>query len=228
MFDLSADWQKIAARLRKDPALARRVEISPGLRVPGCWDGFELAVRAILGQQVTVKGATTLAGRLVDALGRPFLGPRGLTHLFPKPEVLAEAKLAALGLTAARAETIRGLAREVCSGKIRFEGIIDAEEFLGRLCEIPGIGKWTARYVAMRALGEPDALPAGDLGLERTLGVGSARELEVRSQAWRPWRAYAAMYLWNVGDHGRKAAVSGKRRVIGGTSDSHLAMPVAV
>ncbi|MGC1616982.1 MAG: AlkA N-terminal domain-containing protein [Candidatus Acidiferrum sp.] len=228
MFDLSADWQKIAARLRKDPELARRMEISPGLRVPGCWDGFELAVRAILGQQVTVKGASTLAGRLVDAWGRPFLGPRGLTHLFPKPEVLGEAKFAALGLTAARAETIRGLARAVCSGKIRFEGIIDTEEFLARLCEIPGIGKWTAQYVAMRALGEPDAIPVGDLGLMRALGLESARELEVRSQAWRPWRSYAAMYLWDVGDHGRKGVVSGKKKVIGGTSDSHVAMPVAV
>lgn len=229
MFDLSADWQKIAARLRKDPALARRMEISPGLRVPGCWDGFELAVRAILGQQVTVKGASTLAGRLVDALGRPFLGPRGLTHLFPKPEVLADAKLADLGLTEARAETIRGLARAVCDGKISFEGIIDAEKFLAQLCEIPGIGRWTAQYVAMRALGEPDALPAGDLGLVRTLGLRNARELEQRSQGWRPWRAYAAMYLWNVGEHGRKPVVNGrKQRLSGGGNNSSARMLVAV
>jgi AraC family transcriptional regulator, regulatory protein of adaptative response / DNA-3-methyladenine glycosylase II len=229
MFDLSADWQKIAARLRKDPALARRVEMSPGLRVPGCWDGFELAVRAILGQQVTVKGASTLAGRLVEALGRPFLGPRGLTHLFPKPEVLAEAKFEGLGLTVARGETIRGLARAVCDGKIGFEGIINTEEFLGRLCEIPGIGKWTAQYVAMRALGEPDALPAGDLGLAHALDLKSAREIDERSQAWRPWRAYATMYLWNVGEDGRKTVVNGKRQGMSrGGNGASARMMVAV
>ncbi len=201
MFDLSADWQSIAARLKTDAALSRRIEASPGLRVPGCWDGFELAVRAILGQQVTVKGATTLAGRLVTALGQPIATARGLTHLFPRPQVLAEARSSGLGLTSARAETIRGLAHAVCEGRIKFEGIVDAEAFLGRLCEIPGIGKWTAQYVAMRALGEPDALPTGDLGLVRALTLENSRELEERSQAWRPWRAYAAMYLWNVGQY---------------------------
>lgn len=198
MFDLSADWQAIAARLATDPALAWRVEARPGLRVPGCWDGFELAVRAILGQQVTVKGASTLAGRLVSEHGKRFSSANGLTHLFPKPEILAEAKLGSVGLPAARAETIRGLARAVCEGKIRFEGIVESDEFLARLCEIPGIGMWTAQYVAMRALGEPDAIPVGDLGLTHALGITNAREIEKRSQAWRPWRAYAAMYLWSV------------------------------
>jgi len=201
MFDLSADWQTIAARLRTDPALAWRMEASPGLRVAGCWDGFELGVRAILGQQVTVKGATTLAGRLVRAFGRPTARGNGLTHYFPKPEALAEAKLTSIGLPGARAETIRAFARAVRDGQIRFEGIVEAEDFMKRLCEIPGIGKWTAQYVAMRALGEPDALPEGDLGLMRALGLESARELEPRSETWRPWRAYAAMYLWIVGDH---------------------------
>jgi AraC family transcriptional regulator, regulatory protein of adaptative response / DNA-3-methyladenine glycosylase II len=214
MFDLSADWQTIAARLRKDPALASRIEASPGLRVAGCWDGFELAVRAILGQQVTVKGATTLAGRVAKASGRPFAAARGLTHLFPKPEVLAEASLSGLGLTSARAETIRGLARAVCEGRVNFERVVDADAFLGRLCEIPGIGKWTAQYVAMRMLGEPDALPTGDLGLVRTLALENVKELEERSQAWRPWRAYAAMYLWNVAEEtvqGRRA-LAGKKK----------------
>jgi len=194
MFDLSADWQAIAARLKVDAELARRIEKSPGLRVPCCWDGFELAVRAILGQQVTVKGATTLAGRLVTALGQPFATARGLTHLFPKPEVLAEARLSGLGLTSARAETIRGLAHAVCQGRIKFEGIVDADAFLGRLCEIPGIGKWTAQYVAMRALGEPDALPTGDLGLLRALALKNTRELEERSggrSSRRRGRAFA-------------------------------------
>jgi AraC family transcriptional regulator of adaptative response / DNA-3-methyladenine glycosylase II len=198
MFDLSADWQPIAFRLRTDPALARRVENVPGLRVPGCWNGFELATRAILGQQVTVKGATALAGRIVSTFGRPISSIGGLTHIFPAPEVLADAKLTSVGLTNARAETIRALARAVRDGRISFEGIAESDEFLARLCEIPGIGQWTAQYVAMRALGEPDAFPSGDLGLLRALAMASARDLERRAQAWRPWRAYAAMYLWNI------------------------------
>jgi len=180
------------------PVLAKRVEAEPGLRVPGCWNGFELATRAILGQQVSVKGATTLAGRVVKTFGQPFHGASGLTHLFPTPEVLAKARLASIGLPRARAETIQALARAVCSGQIRFDGIVDSEAFLTRLREIAGIGKWTAQYVAMRALGEPDAFPCGDLGLLHALKLESSRELEERAEAWRPWRAYAAMYLWSI------------------------------
>jgi len=198
MFDLNADWADIVHSLRTDPVLAKRVEAEPGLRVPGCWNGFELATRAILGQQVSVKGATTLAGRLVRAFGQPFHGASGLTHLFPTPEVLAKAKLASIGLPRARADTIQALARMVCDGRISFEGIVDSADFLTRLCEIPGIGKWTAQYVAMRALREPDAFPCGDLGLLHALNLGSPRELEQRGEAWRPWRAYAAMYLWSI------------------------------
>ena len=198
MFDLNADWASIVQSLKSDPTLAARAETDPGLRVPGCWNGFELATRAILGQQITVKGATALAGRMVSAFGQPFRGASSLTHLFPSPEVLAGAKLGNIGLTGARAETIRALARAVCSGKINFEGVVDSDAFLHRLCEIPGIGKWTAQYVAMRALGEPDAFPSADLGLLRALSLASARELEHRAEAWRPWRAYAAMYLWKI------------------------------
>ncbi len=99
----------------------------------------------------------------------------------------------------ARAETIRALARAVCDGKVKFEGVVDSEVFLTRLCEIPGIGKWTAQYIAMRALGEPDAFPTGDLGLLRSLGLDTPRQLEQRAESWRPWRAYAAMYLWHSG-----------------------------
>jgi len=198
MFDLNADWAAIARSLRTDPVLAQRVAAHPGLRVPGCWNGFELAVRAILGQQISVKGATALAGRIAKTFGQPFSAASNLTHLFPPPEVLADANLASVGLTSARAETIRSLARAVCDGRIRFEGIVDSDAFLTRLCEIPGIGKWTAQYVAMRALGEPDAFPSADLGLLRSLALGSPRELEQRAEAWRPWRAYAAMYLWNI------------------------------
>ncbi len=199
MFDLNADWSSIAKTLRADRVLGQGVKAEPGIRVPGCWDGFELAVRAILGQQVTVRGATSLAGRLAAAFGRKFDGPNGLTHIFPSPEILAREKLDGIGLTGARAETIRALARAVAEGKIRFEGVIDSEEFLRRLCEIPGIGAWTAQYVAMRALREPDAFPSSDLGLLRASSVSTPRELDQRSKPWRPWRAYAAMYLWRAG-----------------------------
>jgi AraC family transcriptional regulator of adaptative response / DNA-3-methyladenine glycosylase II len=198
MFDLNADWQKIAARLKTEEMLATRVEARPGLRVPGSWDGFELAVRAILGQQVTVKGASTLAGRLVREFGKEFSSAPGLTHLFPSANVLAEAKLEKIGLPAKRAETIRALAKAVCQKKICFDGVVESEKFLEQLCEIPGIGSWTAQYVAMRALGEPDAFPAGDLGLAHALGLKSARDMEERAKGWRPWRAYATMYLWSV------------------------------
>jgi AraC family transcriptional regulator, regulatory protein of adaptative response / DNA-3-methyladenine glycosylase II len=198
MFDLNADWTDIARSLRTDPVLAERVESDPGLRVPGSWNGFELATRAILGQQITVKGATALAGRLVRTFGRPFAAARGLTHLFPSAEILVDAKLASIGLPKARAETIKALARAVCDGQIGFERILESEAFLARLSEIPGIGKWTAQYVAMRALGEPDAFPSGDLGLLRALALVSSRELERRAEAWRPWRAYAALYLWDI------------------------------
>ena len=124
---------------------------------------------------------------------------QGLTHLFPEPQILADARLADVGLPAVRGETIRALARAVCGGRINFVGVVDSEAFLSRLCEIPGIGKWTAQYVAMRALGEPDAFPSTDLGLLRAMNLGSAQELERRSEAWKPWRAYAAMYLWRFG-----------------------------
>ena len=197
MFDLSADWTDIARTLSSDLALAARVRVAPGLRVPGCWNGFELATRAIVGQQISVSNATSLAGRIARTFGQPFSAASKLTHLFPTPEVLAEADLTKAGLTRARAETVRCLARAVCEGRIRFEGIVETDAFLGRLGEIQGIGAWTAQYVAMRALGEPDAFPAGDLGLLRALNLTSSRELERRSEAWRPWRAYATMYLWN-------------------------------
>jgi AraC family transcriptional regulator, regulatory protein of adaptative response / DNA-3-methyladenine glycosylase II len=197
MFDLNADWTDIARTLKNDPALAGPIRRAPGLRIPGCWDGFELAVRAILGQQISVPAATALAGRVTRSFGKPYPAAERLTHLFPPPPVLAEVDLTKAGLTRSRAETVRALARAVSAGQIRFDGITNSEEFLTRLCEIPGIGKWTSQYVAMRAFGETDALPTGDLGLLRTLALKNSRELEVRSEAWRPWRAYATVYLWN-------------------------------
>jgi AraC family transcriptional regulator of adaptative response / DNA-3-methyladenine glycosylase II len=198
IFDLSADWVAIVDSLKTDPVLGSYVEAEPGVRVPGCWNAFELAIRAILGQQVTVKGATALAGRIVRALGKPFSGMPGITHLFPAAEVLADASLADVGLTKPRAQTIRALARAVCDGHIRFEGVVDSQEFLSRLCEIPGIGNWTAHYIAMRALDEPDAFPSADLGLLKALHLRNPRDLERRAEGWRPWRAYAAMYLWKM------------------------------
>lgn len=206
MFDLNADWLSIAKTLRADPALGSSVKAEAGIRVPGCWDGFELVVRAILGQQVTVRGATSLAGRMVAAFGRKFDGHGELTHIFPSAETLAKARLDGVGLTGARAATIRALACAVADGKIKFENVIDSHDFLCRLCEIPGIGPWTAQYVAMRALREPDAFPSSDLGLLRGAAVSTPRELEHQSEPWRPWRAYAAMYLWRKGGSKRSAA----------------------
>ncbi len=183
-FDLRANTREIAAHLRKSPVLRGVVGRNGGLRLPGCWDTFELAVRAILGQQVTVKGASTLAARLVERFGAP------------KPKILAEADLTRIGLTKARAESLRALARAVCDGSIRFDGSVLPGEFIERMCELPGVGPWTANYVAMRALGDPDAFPASDLGLLKASGVSSARRLEELAEAWRPWRSYAALYLW--------------------------------
>jgi AraC family transcriptional regulator, regulatory protein of adaptative response / DNA-3-methyladenine glycosylase II len=196
LFDLSADPHEIAAHLRRDPLLARRIAARPGVRVPGSWDGFELAIRAILGQQVTVQGATTLAGRLVRAFGKPVESGNSLTHLFPSPESLANSDLRRVGLPGARARCIRALAQAVCDGKVTFSGVANVSDFLQQLRELPGIGDWTAQYVAMRALSEPDAFPASDLGLLRASGLNGPRQLQSRAEAWRPWRAYAAMYLW--------------------------------
>jgi AraC family transcriptional regulator of adaptative response / DNA-3-methyladenine glycosylase II len=175
--------------------LSRRVARRPGLRVPGAWDGFELAVRAILGQQVTVKGASTLAGRIVEGYGTPVKSNDGLTHLFPSPCVLAEADFGEVGLPRARAAAIRGLAQAVASGHVTFSGIVDESNLLS----LPGVGDWTAQYIAMRAMGEPDAFPSSDLGLLHAAGLTSARKLAERAERWRPWRAYAAMHLWQGG-----------------------------
>jgi AraC family transcriptional regulator of adaptative response / DNA-3-methyladenine glycosylase II len=182
IFDAGADPREIAARLKRDSRLRPLVRRFAGLRVPGCWDGFEVSVRTILGQQVSVKAASTLAGRVAAAFGQPFEGG----FLFPGPQSLAEADLAPLGVTRQRAQSIRGLARAAALGKIPFDASLAPEEFERVITEIPGIGSWTAQYIAMR-LGEPDAFPAGDLYLRPV-----ARDAE----AWRPWRAYAAMYLW--------------------------------
>lgn len=200
MFDLNADWAAIATGLGADAALAKRIRAVPGLRVPGCWDGFELATRTILSRQIDGRGGAPQAGRLVRACGQPYAGPEGLTHVFPTPEAVANARFARVGQTAKRAETVRALARAVRDGKIRFERLVDSDSggFVAKLGEIPGIGKRAAQFVAMRALGEPDVLPAGDTGMVRALGLKTSRELEKRAEGWRPWRSYASMYLWSA------------------------------
>lgn len=201
VFDLGADPLRITEHLSQSPPLRPLLDTLPGLRVPGAWDTFELAVRAILGQQVTVQGATTLAGRLVEAFGARLQSSRdGLTHVFPRPEVLADADLAPIGLPRARAATIRALAASVARGALALDASQGLDDVVARLCAIPGMGPWTAHYIAMRALGEPDAFPSTDLGLRRALGNGAgplpAPKLAQLAEAWRPWRAYAAMYLW--------------------------------
>lgn len=212
LFDLDADPAAVHALLSRTPLLARGLRRRPGLRVPGGWDGFEVAVRAVLGQQVSVAGATTLARRLVLAHGgiRP-LAPPGLDRMFPTPDVLAHAPLENIGLPKSRAATLRALAAAVASGQVHFGAGQRLEEFVRALTALPGIGPWTANYVAMRALGHPDAFPAGDLVLQQVLGGDAGRlgerETETRSQAWRPWRAYAVLHLWHLaGDLAKEGA----------------------
>ena len=202
VFDLAADPLPISAHLAKDPALARLVATRPGLRVPGAWDGFELAIRAVLGQQITVSAAVRLAARLVAAHGAPLAEPhRELTHVFPRPEVLARADVSALGMPRSRAATISAIAAAVVADPDLFSGSHGLDEAIERLRSINGIGEWTAHYIALRELREPDAFPAADAGLIRSLAAlegrrRSARELIGRAEAWRPWRAYAAQHLW--------------------------------
>ncbi len=198
MFDLGAGTAAIGGHLSRDPLLRKRVARAPGLRIPGCWDGFELAVRAVLGQQVTVKGASTLAGRLVREYGTAFGEAGPLTRVFPSPAVLADADFAKVGLPAARVRTLQALAAAVRDGHISLDPAIGISKFRARFCELPGIGEWTAQYVALRALGDRDAFPSADLGLLRAAGIARAKDLEQRSQSWRPWRAYAALYLWQI------------------------------
>jgi AraC family transcriptional regulator of adaptative response / DNA-3-methyladenine glycosylase II len=198
IFDLNADWSAIAQTLRADSELRTRIGAEPGLRVPGCWDGFELTTRAILGRETTSSAATVLAGRIAKSFGQPIFNAGALTHLFPTPEVLVDAKLAGVGVNKKRAETIRAVARAVCDGHIRFERVINIDAFLMQLRDIPGVSRWTAQYVAMRALGEPDAFPTADVRILRALGLRTSCELEKRTEGWRPWRSYASMYLWSA------------------------------
>ncbi|HET6832746.1 MAG TPA: DNA-3-methyladenine glycosylase [Acidimicrobiales bacterium] len=210
---LDADVELARAHLAGDPTVGPLVTARPGLRVPGTWDAFEIGVRAIIGQQVTVAGASTLTGRLVERHGKrvPGATPPGLTHTFPSPETLAEADLDGIGLTRARIRAIRGFAAAVAEERVRLDPSAPLDELVGSITAVPGVGPWTAHYIALR-IGEPDALPASDLGLRRALAgasapavLPSADELTARADAWRPWRALAAVHLWSSGRAGSSA-----------------------
>lgn len=203
MFDLDADVAAISDVLRRDRTLAPLLRRHAGLRLPGGWDGFEMAVRAVLGQQISVAAARTLAARLVARFGETFSMTDGATiSAFPTPAALADADdLAGIGLTRKRADTLRGLACAVRDGRVDFRPEQGLEAFVAAWTALPGIGAWTAHYMAMRALGHPDAFPAADLVLRKVAGGDmplSTRELEQRSQSWRPWRAYVTVLLWRT------------------------------
>ncbi len=219
LFDLDADAAAIDAQLAKDPLLAREIAARPGLRVPGAWDPFELAVRAILGQQISVAAARTLAGRVAHLCGDRVADAedRGCGLVFPGPERLAEARLETIGLTRARAVAVKALARAAADDPSLLRPAGDLEATVARLVELPGIGRWTAQYIAMRAFREPDAFPEADLGLLRALERGGVRptpaQLLRRAERWRPWRAYAALRLWSAEpDRAVTPPPSGKRR----------------
>ena len=210
---LDLDLAGATATLRRDFLLGPLLAARPGLRPPGAWDPFEVGVRAVLGQQVSVKAATTIAGRLVERIGTPVPGLTafGLTHLFPEPAVVTEADLGGLGLTGARADALRGFAAAVVAGEVPLDRSVPLDELESRVTAVPGLGPWTAQYLALR-MGEPDAFPSADLvlrraathlqgtststGGDRSTDTVTARELAARAGPWRPWRAVAAVHLW--------------------------------
>jgi AraC family transcriptional regulator of adaptative response / DNA-3-methyladenine glycosylase II len=202
VFDLAADPAPITAHLARDPVLSPLVSARPGLRVPGAWDGFELAIRAILGQQISVAAAARLAGRLVSEFGEELdSSGEGLTHLFPRPQRLAAADLSALPMPRSRSAALGAVAAAVVADPHLFAADRGLDEAIARLQAIKGVGAWTAQYIALRELRLPDAFPATDLGLMRALQDvegrrPSADELLARAEPWRPWRAYAAQHLW--------------------------------
>jgi AraC family transcriptional regulator of adaptative response / DNA-3-methyladenine glycosylase II len=203
MFDLDANPRAIHLTLNQDPLLGRLIRQTPGLRLPGSWDPFETAVRAVIGQQLSIQGAVTQMGRLVRQAGRPYDSAENgrLTHFFPEPAALASMDWTEMGMPGARKNTLRLLAETVDSGALSLEGAAGLPAFIDAMTQIHGIGEWTANYVAMRALGEPDAFPASDLGILKALQEGPARptgkQASAQAENWRPWRAYACIYLWH-------------------------------
>ena len=215
VFDLDADPVEIDRVLTRSTLLRASVRRRPGLRVAGSWDGFDLAVRAVLGQQISVAAARTLAARLVRRYGRPLTldAPHGITHAFPEPEALADAGFEGIGTTRGVAETLRTVARAVAGRRLSFDPAQPLEEFVARFTELRGIGPWTAHYVAMRALKHPDAFPASDLVLCQVAGApGPAlkpKALSELAEAWRPHRSYAVMHLWRMaGDPPKRSAAA--------------------
>ncbi len=201
MFDVGTDIDAVQTCLRRDPRLRRISRRHAGLRRPGGWDGFEIAVRAVLGQQISVAAARTIAGRLVQCYGVATALPGGETvRLFPDADRLAEADPGSLGLTRMRANTLRTLACAVRDGDVDFQPQQPLDEFVRRWTQLPGIGDWTAHYIAMRMLAHADAFPAADLVLRKALSGGGrlipVPELKAMAEAWRPWRAYAVLHLW--------------------------------
>ncbi len=199
MFDCTACPSEISKQLVSDEFLAPLIKAKPGLRLPGAWDPFELTIRAILGQQISVKAATTHAGNLVKLFGRKLpdeLCISGLTHIFPRAMELNSVDLTELGLPKNRLATIAGLVDSVASGAFTLDAPNGADEFAERFLTLFGIGPWTAQYVAMRAFSEPDAFPHSDLGLRHATGLTS-KALLAAAEKWRPWRSYAALYLWS-------------------------------
>lgn len=207
---LDLELDEPAGQLADDPIIGPLLRAQPGLRVPGTWDPYETGVRAIIGQQVTVAGANTIAGRLVARLGTavPGLRPLGLTHTFPSPHTLADADLSGVGLTRARADAIRSFAAAVADGDIRLDGSVSLDSLVASITAIDGLGPWTANYLALR-LGERDACPTGDRGLQRALARHlrrSAFGFAELAERWRPWRALAATHLWLAHGSARAAA----------------------
>jgi AraC family transcriptional regulator of adaptative response / DNA-3-methyladenine glycosylase II len=203
-YDLDADVTTIGAHLASDPLLAPLVAARPGLRVPGAWDPFELAIRAIIGQQISVHGARTIAGRLAARCGRPIReGPGGIETLFPRPDQVAAANLDAIGMPGARARALTSLGAAVAADPDLLAPGPDLDADVRRLRALPGIGEWTAQYIALRGLKHPDAFPASDLGILRALAGPDGRrptpaQALARAEAWRPYRAYAAQHLWSA------------------------------
>jgi len=201
MFDLDADIAAINTQLRLDARLRECVRRNPGQHLPGGWEGFEIAVRAVLGQQISVAAARTFAVRLVERFGVPAALPDGeKVRLFPAAQTIADADLTRIGLPRARASTLNAIARAVCDGSVSFRPEQTLQQFVASWVALPGIGDWTAHYIAMRALSHPDAFPAADLVLRKAVtsdgSLAPLKELRALAEDWRPWRAYAVMHLW--------------------------------
>jgi len=205
MFDLDADLPAIHRHLATDPLLAPLIARSPGLRVPGTWDGLELAMRAVLGQQISVAAAIRLAGKLVAQYGAPLVGSEpwlpGLRQVFPEAQVLASADLATLGMPRSRGRTLSGVAQALLENPGLFEAREHLPASVAPLLALWGVGDWTAQYIALRQMREADAFPPGDVGLLKALAAlegqpVSAQHLLARAESWRPYRGYAAQVLW--------------------------------